>query len=565
MGEMQVVKSAPEPVERRCEFIPSLSFEVCCRSAKARHISHFTLKPFRLIAFFSFACSFLFVDSYAAGSGQSAEAQAHADAGLRFAQAGKLASAETELRQAVELTPTNAAFLVDLGTVLAMDKKLEESTGFFMEALKLNSRDVAARRYLAANLWQLRRFREAKQNLEILLKEKPGDEQGLLLLGMISENMKNYAAAARALAAVPHLVNGRPESIAALARSYYHLGESEKARALLAQLHGAAAVFLGSGIADEAGDYAVAEKMLDSIQNSFPDQAKLGYSLALAQYHAKRFEEAQSTLDHLRASGFESGEIYNLLGWCREQRQHHQDAVRAFQEAINLEPTNEANYLDLGTILLTERRLVPALELAKRMADVFPESPRTFLLKGRVELEAVHFTDAVDSFARAIQLDPLNPDATIGLARAQSGAGMMTPAKTTLENAIGHFPGKAGFELELAQLLLKESDAGDAGAGVKAERLLNLAVAHDKNLAEAHYLLGDLDLRRGQAQSALTHLERAAKLNPASAKIHFALSRGYRRLGQNEEAAKQAGLYDKLKERETSREPEPSPDGPSSN
>src|ERR1700751_5626694 len=112
MGEMRVVRSAPERVGRRREFIPSLSFEVRCCSAKAYHIFHCTLKPFRLIAFLFFACSFLFVDDYAAGSGQSAEAQAHADAGLQFAQTGKLASAETELRQAVALTPTNAAFLV---------------------------------------------------------------------------------------------------------------------------------------------------------------------------------------------------------------------------------------------------------------------------------------------------------------------------------------------------------------------------------------------------------------------------------------------------------------------
>src|SRR6516164_7112435 len=136
----------------------------------------------------------------------------------------------------------------------------------------------------------------------------------------------------------------------------------------------------------------------------------------------------------------------------------------AFQEAIKLEPTNVTSYLDLGKILLTERRLVPALELTKRTANAFPESSQVFVLKGSVELAAALFTDAVDSFSRALQLDPSSADASIGLARAQFGSGMTQQAEQTLERAIANFPNKAPLELELAQLLLKQAETGDEGA-----------------------------------------------------------------------------------------------------
>jgi len=63
---------------------------------------------------------------------------------------------------------------------------------------------------------------------------------------------------------------------------------------------------------------------------------------------------------------------------------------------------------------------------------------------------------------------------------------------------------------------------------------------------------------------ALPHLEKAAALDPESAKIHFALSRAYRRVGQSVEAAKQAALYEELKEKEMRRAREASQD-PSSN
>jgi predicted Zn-dependent protease len=55
-------------------------------------------------------------------------ATAQDEKGLQLAQAGDLASAEAELRQAVELAPDNATYLAGLGTVLAMQKKLEAST-----------------------------------------------------------------------------------------------------------------------------------------------------------------------------------------------------------------------------------------------------------------------------------------------------------------------------------------------------------------------------------------------------------------------------------------------------
>src|SRR6516164_833635 len=96
------------------------------------------------------------------------DAQAHADRGLQLAQEGNLAHAESELRRAVELAPQDPSYLTHLGTILAMERKLEESTECFAKALKADPGDLTARRYLAANLWQLHRPEEAKRHLEFV-------------------------------------------------------------------------------------------------------------------------------------------------------------------------------------------------------------------------------------------------------------------------------------------------------------------------------------------------------------------------------------------------------------
>ena len=121
-----------------------------------------------------------------------------------------------------------------------MQKKLEASATVFKQTLKLRPDDLEIRRYLAANLWQLHRFSEAKANLEVLLRQKPDDRQGRLLMGMVAENTRDYATAAKMLSSVPEEVRQRPESMAALARAYYHLGDEEKTRGMLAKLSGRA-------------------------------------------------------------------------------------------------------------------------------------------------------------------------------------------------------------------------------------------------------------------------------------------------------------------------------------
>ncbi|PYU69201.1 MAG: hypothetical protein DMG49_13985 [Acidobacteria bacterium] len=504
------------------------------------------------VAFLFAPSSVLSMYQISSNGTQANRAETHSAEGLALAKVGNLQSAEAELRKAVALAPANAGFLEDLATVLAMEKKLDESTSYFQRALKIDPRDLVARRYLAANLWQLHRYAEARQNLRMLLNANPGDPQALLLLGMVSENTRDYATAAKTLGSVPALVRAQPESIAALARSYYHIGETEKARAWLNELQnhaaGAPAALLGVQIADEMQDYKTAETLLSSVAPHYSDQTDLRYRLALVKFHAQLFEESRQILQQLLDDGHKTSEVNRLLASCFRAQNRHEEAIHALQEAIQLDPGSEASYLDLASILLAQKRISSAMELAQRMARAFPDSSRVFVSKGSIELGASDFTDAVSSFTRAAQLEPTNSDATIGLARAQANAGMTERAKTTLDMAIGRFPEIARFELELGRVLLKEAETGNTGAEVRAEQLLHSAVAHDNKLAEAHYELGDLALRRGQAARALIHLEKAAKLAPSSAKTHFALSRAYRQLGRKQEAAKQATLYDKLKE-----------------
>jgi tetratricopeptide (TPR) repeat protein len=230
--------------------------------------------------------------------------------------------------------------------------------------------------------------------------------------------------------------------------------------------------------------------------------------------------------------------------------------VGAFDQAIALEPEQESNYLDLANILLINRSFPAALKVAKRTTEAFPNSPQAFALKGSVELKLGQFNDAIDSYRQALRIDAANADAALGVAEAQYAAGITRDAIASFEGSLKHFPKDARFRLQYALLLLKESETGNAVAEVRAEQLLKSAAALSPSLPGVHYYLGDLALKKGQIAEAVWYLERAVKIDSGSAKVHFALSRAYRRVGRKQEASREMAFYQNLKESESTLSPD---------
>jgi len=479
--------------------------------------------------------------------GNSEGAQAHANQGLHLLQAGDLAGAETELRLAVRLAPKDPGFLGTLGAILGMEDKLAESNVYLEKALRIDPDSTQTRRNLASNQFQLGDLSSARKNLLLLLENEPADKAAILLLGMVDEELKKYTSAVRLLSSVPDLVAQRPQSISALARAYYNTGQPEKARETLHRLTGPEGVFLGGEVAAQARDLATAEQMFTSIRPTYPDRAKLDYQLARAQYQAREFAECLETLQPRAATGHTTGEIENLIGWCYEGQGDLARAVAAMDQAIERDPTQESNYLDVGRILLEAHRPKGALEAAKTALSVAPDSARAYGLKGLAESELSQPIDAVQSYLRAVQLDPNSSKALLGLAIAQEREGKIQDAQTTFEKGLRQFPGNAIFYQEYGKMLLIFRGEDTEASEAHAVSLLSKAITLDNNLAVSHFELGNLALSKGQLEHAVTELEAAAKLSPNDSRAHYALSRAYRRLGRVADANRELQTFQSLK------------------
>ena len=136
--------------------------------------------------------------------------------------------------------------------------------------------------------------------------------------------------------------------------------------------------------------------------------------------------------------------------------------MAAFQTAIGLNPAQEANYLDLVHLLADESLLnywldgsrgprLPwhlALQALDKGVERLPASARLFETRGFVQAKLDYTREAIQSYARALELDPGSAKASLGLGVAQRLAGRTRDAGETFERGIGRFPLNASFYQE---------------------------------------------------------------------------------------------------------------------
>ncbi|MFN0167608.1 MAG: tetratricopeptide repeat protein [Bryobacteraceae bacterium] len=250
-----------------------------------------------------------------------------------------------------------------------------------------------------------------------------------------------------------------------------------------------------------------------------PSNAVLRFNLAAKQAEAFQFEQARE----------------NLLRVLEAQPDHPQ--AFALLENVSLE---------FGAVLARGRRYKGGQTLARETVRRFPQSGPAHEMLGLFETRNQENVLAVEAYKRALELSPDSRGASIGLAIAQSAAGLTDAAIATFEAGIRRFPEDAMHRQSLGVLLVR---LGETREDVRARgiQLLESALRLDPRLPEAHYQLGNLALTRAAVDEAVEHLEQAVRNGEDSSRVHFALSRAYRRLGKPEKADAELALFRRRK------------------
>ena len=202
------------------------------------------------------------------------------------------------------------------------------------------------------------------------------------------------------------------------------------------------------------------------------------FQAAVAQYDAGHFAEAAVQLEKLLPSVPQSFEVHELLGLVYAAQSQDAKANEHLERAVRLNPNSAEARTNLAANLSRLGKLGPAEE----------------------------------QFRKAAQLEPENFDANHNLGEAYVHAGKIAEATPFLEKAQRIDPSSYdnGYDLSLAYLLTGHTK--DA-----RERIHGLL--QQKNTAELHNLLAEVDEKDGNFVTAANEFEIAAHMDPSESNL----------------------------------------------
>ncbi len=279
-----------------------------------------------------------------------ARVQEHYNLGVAFYKTAMLDEALRELRRELELRPDDVSAKFYIGLVLLRQEAWDEAAALFHEVTSRPGASAPFYHNLAYALERLGRLGEAMRALNEASRRSGGkDARVQTSLGAVALLSGDTAGADDALSAARNLWGPRPPSpvwfhYAALTAAV--LGDLPRAQALLEEgigvhphagvLHNNLAVVLERRNNMDAAAAAIERAITEDA--SVPQAHK---NLGDAHYRAGRYDEAlESYLRAVKANPRLGDDVYLKLGNIRFRQHDRDQAVRYWEQALALDPSN---------------------------------------------------------------------------------------------------------------------------------------------------------------------------------------------------------------------------------
>ncbi len=472
--------------------------------------------------------------------------------GVLLSKLGRYEDSAAAFREAQVREPQNFTALLGLGTSLAALHDYAAAAGYLQKAWNARPGDFQAGYEWALTLREAKQSAAAKRVLnQISAPEKPEQASKYYsLAGVVAEDLKEYAAASQFYRRAYAINPDSYEIYLALARATLAAGAEPSTKSLPAppgSLSGKQNLTLGLLFAS-AGAYAEAIPRFEEAlrQDSTNEVATVNLALAYKNVGkpAAAIDLVQQTLKTRP-----SADLYSVLAGLEEESGQYVEAVESYQRAVELDPTNERYYFDLGMEYLSHFTFGPAAEVYRVGTAKFPASSRQFLGLAFSHYAVREYSAAADAFTTALEIDP---DSTAVFQAWKTVLSFLVPKDwevllPRLSRLVTAHPQSAELAFCYgAGLFRSEFARGPAGALDRPQALLEKSVRWRPNFPEAHLELGNLYAALKQSQKAVDEYLEAIRQDPQSDSAHYRLGQVYREMNKLELASQELTRYQEL-------------------
>jgi len=283
-----------------------------------------------------------------------------------------------------------------------------------------------------------------------------------------------------------------------------------------------------------------------------PGNYENAYLLALAYADSGQYQRARANAQALLTAREKPGqkneaELHHLLGDIEEKSGNPLEAVRQYQRAAELDPS-EPYFFDWGSELLLHRAVEPAIEVFNKGNRLFPHSARMLVALGVAWYSNGSYDQAAQRLCEASDMNPNDPKAYLFLGKIQSVETTQSEcsterlarfAKLQPENALANY-------YYAVNLWKRRKGPDDAERLAQVESLVKKAVALDSRLGIGYLQLGVLYSERGDFARAVLSYQEAIKVNPELEEAHYRLAQAYKRTGEKAKAEQELQLYNQI-------------------
>lgn len=277
-----------------------------------------------------------------------------------------------------------------------------------------------------------------------------------------------------------------------------------------------------------------------------PASYENAYGLALANAQAGNYPLARDDAKKLLAAN-DKADLHHLLGDVEERLGDSLEAVRHYQRAAELDPT-ESNLFDWGAELLLHHAPEPAQEVFAKGGRLFPNSARMLLGLGASLFARGIYDEAVQQISHASDLNPNDPVPYLFLGKIEQAEKVPTGELVEkLHRFVTLQPHNADANYYYALGLWKlRNPAREKASVAEVGSLLKTAIQIDPKHAAAALQLGIVHSDQGAYLEAISDFHRALEARPDMEEAHYRLAQAYRQIGESDKAKEELRLYGQL-------------------
>ncbi|MBW2542671.1 MAG: tetratricopeptide repeat protein [Deltaproteobacteria bacterium] len=396
------------------------------------------------------------------------------------------------LRAAIELDPNNSQAHFVLGTALSVKGEGPAARTELARALEIDPGLLEARRVLARVHASLGEHEYAVEEGRRYLAGQPESTQTRILLAQSLVILRRMDAALAELNAIPEQERNA-DVLYALGRVHLGMGKDAEAR-----------------------------KYLTAAHELMPTHHDILRNLVRLDQKENRFAESVARVDEAVQSEPENAKLRTLSGLVALMDDRGEDAEKAFQKAIELDPTDSAGYEQLARLYAKTGRLSEAVTTYEAAIEARPEDPNLHYFLGTLYAFGGAQDKAIERYEDAIRYGPdlAYPKNDLAYIYAESGENLdraldlaqdakaALPDTATVADTLGWVLYKRGIP-SAAISYLKEAVANSDG---------DIAVAGISmhHLAQAYEADGNPEKARETLRRAIAELEKAAAEQRAS-------------------------------------------------